>query len=55
MSSRKTDSPESAAYRGLLADLAAVIAPLQALHRQAVEAYRPPFGKFSAAAAAMPA
>ncbi len=42
MSSRtKTSSPDSASYRDLLDDLAAVIAPLQELHRQAVKAHAP--------------
>lgn len=37
---QQSASPASA-YRDLLADLSAVIAPLQALHRQAVEAHAP--------------
>ena len=41
MSKRKTASPSSDAYRDLFADLSAVIAPLHALHRQAVEAHAP--------------
>jgi hypothetical protein len=36
-----TYSPDSDAYRTLLDDLAAVIAPIQALHLQAVEALKP--------------
>lgn len=35
---QKAASPTSDAYRDLLDDVAAVIAPLQALHQQAVEA-----------------
>ena len=35
------NSLDSTAYRGLLDDLASVIAPLQALHQQAVEAHMP--------------
>ena len=38
---KPASSPESDAYRDLFADLAAVIAPLQALHQQAVEAHAP--------------
>jgi hypothetical protein len=34
-------SPDSDAYRALLDDLATVIAPLQALHQQAIEALTP--------------
>jgi hypothetical protein len=34
-------SPESVAYRDLLGDLKAALAPLQTLHQQAVEAYAP--------------
>ena len=41
MSKRKTASPASKTYRGLLDDLSAIIAPLNALHRQAVEAHAP--------------
>jgi hypothetical protein len=39
--SRPAPPPASDTYRDLLADLSAVIAPLQALHRQAVEAHAP--------------
>ena len=35
------NSLDSTAYRGLLDDLASVIAPLQALHQQAVETHTP--------------
>jgi len=38
---QRAASPASADYRDLLADLSAIIAPLQALHRQAVEAHAP--------------
>lgn len=38
---QKTESPDSNAYRDLLGDLSAVIAPLQALHQQAIEAHAP--------------
>jgi len=38
---QKADSPDSDAYRDLLQDLAAVIAQLQTLHQQAVEAHMP--------------
>jgi hypothetical protein len=38
---QKAASPTSDAYRDLLHDVAAVIAPLQALHQQAVEAHAP--------------
>jgi hypothetical protein len=41
MSKRKTASPASNNYRGLLDDLSAIIAPLHALHRQGVEAHAP--------------
>lgn len=41
MSKRKSASPASNTYRGLLDDLSAIIAPLHALHRQAVEAHAP--------------
>jgi len=41
MSKRKTASPASNTYRGLLDDLSAIIAPLHALHRQGVEAHAP--------------
>ena len=41
MNSRNTISPESDAYRGLLDDLVTALAPLQALHQQAVEAHAP--------------
>lgn len=42
MSSKtKTNSPDSAPFRELVDDLVAVIAPLQELHRQAVEAHAP--------------
>jgi hypothetical protein len=34
-------SPDSDAYHALLDDLAAIIAPLQALHQQAIEALTP--------------
>ena len=38
---QKAASPDSDAYRDLLHDLAMVIAPLQKLHQQAVEAHAP--------------
>lgn len=38
---QKAASPTSEPYRDLLDDVAAVIAPLQALHQQAVEAHTP--------------
>jgi hypothetical protein len=38
---QKVASPDSDAYRDLLHDLATVIAPLQTLHQQAVEAHAP--------------
>jgi hypothetical protein len=41
MSQRKNASPASNNHRGLLDDLSAIIAPLHALHRQAVEAHAP--------------
>ena len=41
MSKRKNTSPASNNDRGLLDDLSAIIAPLHALHRQAVEAHAP--------------
>ena len=34
-------SPDSDAYQNLLGDLSAVMAPLQALHQQEIEAYAP--------------
>ena len=37
----KASSPDSDAYRDLLGDLAAAIAPLQTLHQQAVETLAP--------------
>ena len=36
---QKTASPDSDAYRDLLSDLSAAIAPLQTLHQQAVETH----------------
>ena len=36
---QKTASPDSDAYRDLLSDLSAAIAPLQTLHEQAVETH----------------
>jgi hypothetical protein len=41
MSKRKNTSPASNNHRGLLDDLSAIIAPLHALHRQAVEVHAP--------------
>ena len=41
MSKRKNASATSNNHRGLLDDLSAIIAPLHALHRQAVEAHAP--------------
>jgi hypothetical protein len=41
MTTRKTNSLDSDAYRGLLDDLGEIIAPLQALHQQAAEALAP--------------
>ena len=41
MGKRKTPPPASDDYRDLLDEVAAVIAPLHALHRQAVEAHAP--------------
>ena len=41
MSKRKNTSPASNNHRGLLDDVSAIIAPLHALHRQAVEAHAP--------------
>ena len=38
---QKTASPDSDAYRDLLSDLSAAIAPLQTLHQQAVETHAP--------------
>jgi len=38
---QKASSPDSDAYRDLLGDLAATIAPLQTLHQQAVETLAP--------------
>ena len=38
---QKASSPDSDAYRDLLGDLAATIAPLQTLHQQAVETLTP--------------
>ena len=38
---QKTESPDSDDYQDLLSDLSAVIAPLQALHQQAIKAYAP--------------
>jgi hypothetical protein len=38
MTTTKANSPDSDAYGSLLDDLTAIIAPLQALHQQAVEA-----------------
>lgn len=41
MTNRETNSSDSDAYRGLLDDLTKIIAPLQALHLQALEAQAP--------------
>jgi hypothetical protein len=41
MTTGKANSSDSDAYRGLLDELTAIIAPLQALHQQAVEAQVP--------------
>ena len=41
MSKRKNASPTSNNHRGLLDELSAIITPLHALHRQAVEAHAP--------------
>ena len=41
MTTGKANSSDSDAYRGLLDELTAIIAPLQALHQQAVEAQAP--------------
>lgn len=41
MTNRKSNAPDSAAYGSLLDELKAIIAPLQALHLQAVEAQAP--------------